>query len=116
MCIRDSIKSLKTKTPQRLGRKISVIFAVFVISFGITFPVNYLLTFEKPVHETTRITGKDLSTSGKALDYYLYGSWKGKEKRFSVSGRVYGGTSVGDIRKICIKRSILGLEYYTLHK
>ena len=110
------IKSLKTKTPQRLRRKISVVFAVFVISFGITFPVNYLLTFEKPVHETTRITGKDLSTSGKALDYYLCGDWKGEEKRFSVSGSVYGSTSVGDIRKICIKRSVFGLEYYTLHK
>lgn len=110
------IKSSKTKTPQRLGRKISVVFAVFVLSFGITFPVNYLLTFEAPIHETIKITDKELSTAGKALDYYLYGNWKGKEERFSVSGSVYGRTSIGDSRKICIKHSIFGLEYYTIHE
>lgn len=110
------IKSSKTKAPQRLVRKISVVFAVFVLSFGITFPVNYLLTFEKPIHETIKITDKELSTSGKELDYYLYGSWKGEEERFSVSRSVYGRTSIGDIRKICIKHSILGLEYYTVHE
>lgn len=110
------IKSSKTKTPQRLGRKISVVFAVFVLSFGITFPVNYLLTFEKPVHETIKITDKDLSTSGKELDYYLYGNWKGEEERFSVSRNVYGSTFIGDIRKICIKHSVFGLEYYTIHE
>lgn len=110
------IKSSKTKTPQRLGRRISVVFAVFVLSFGITFPVNYLLTFAEPVHETIKITDKDLSTSGKELDYYLYGNWKGEEEQFSVSRNVYGSTSVGDIRKICIKHSIFGLEYYTIHK
>lgn len=110
------IKASKTKAPQRLVRKISVVFAVFVPSFGITFPVNYLLTFEKPIHETIKITDKDLSTSGKELDYYLYGSWKGEEERFSVSRSVYGRTSIGDIRKICIKHSILGLEYYTIHE
>ena len=110
------IKSSKTKAPQRLVRKISVVFAVFVLSFGITFPVNYLLTFEKPIHETIKITDKELSTSGKELDYYLYGSWKGEEERFSVSRSVYGRTSIGDIQKICIKHSILGLEYYTVHE
>lgn len=110
------IKSSKTKAPQRLVRKISVVFAVFVLSFGITFPVNYLLTFEKPIHETIKITDKDLSTSGKEVDYYLYGSWKGDEERFSVSRSVYGRTSIGDIRKICIKHSILGLKYYTIHE
>lgn len=110
------IKSSKTKAPQRLVRKISVVFAVFVLSFGITFPVNYLLTFEKPIHETIKITDKELSTSGKELDYYLYGRWKGEEERFSVSRSVYGRTSIGDIRKICIKHSILGLEYYTFHE
>ena len=110
------IKSSKTKAPQRLIRKISVVFAVFVLSFGITFPVNYLLTFAEPMHETILITDKDLNTSGKALSYYLYGNWKGEEERFSVSRNVYGSTSIGDARKICIKHSILGLEYYTIHE
>lgn len=55
-------------------------------------------------------------TSGKALSYYLYGNWKGEEEQFSVSRNVYGSTSIGDTRKLCIKHSILGLEYYTIHE
>lgn len=41
------IKSLYARVPQRFGRKLSVIFAVLVFSFTITFPVNFLLTFGK---------------------------------------------------------------------
>lgn len=110
------IKSARTTIPQRLGRKISVIFAVFIIAFGITFPINFLLTFEKPTHETIVITNKDVSTASKTTEYYLYGNWKGKEEIFSVSGSEYYSTSIGDRRRICIKQSVLGLEYYTLHK
>ena len=65
------IKSSKTKAPQRLVRKISVVFAVFVLSFGITFPVNYLLTFEKPIHETIKIMlmyGKEASNRKQEID------------------------------------------------
>lgn len=57
-----------------------------------------------------------MNTSGKTVDYYLYGIWNGKEEKISVSGSEYKRASIGDRRRICINHSILGLEYYTVHK
>ena len=65
------IKSLYARVPQRFGRKISVIFAVLVFSFTITFPVNFLLTFGKSEHETIVITDKDVDTGNSLTDYQL---------------------------------------------
>lgn len=110
------IKSYKTVAPQRFRRKASVVFAALVLAFGITFPVNYLLTFDEPIHETIVITDKDINSSGRTVNYYVYGTRNGKEEEFSVSRSEYSRASVGDRRRICIKRSILGLEYNTIHE
>lgn len=37
------IKSLKTDVPQKFGRKLSVVFAAFIIAFTISFPINFYL-------------------------------------------------------------------------
>lgn len=110
------IKSSRITVPQRVARKASVFLAAFTMAFSITFPINFLLTFEAPIHETTIITDKYMNTSGKTVDYYLYGIWNGKEEKISVSGSEYKRASIGDRRRICINHSILGLEYYTVHK
>ena len=110
------IKSSRITVPQRIARKASVFLAAFTMAFSITFPINFLLTFEAPIHETTIITDKYMNTSGKTVDYYLYGIWNGKEEKISVSGSEYKRVSIGDRRRICINHSILGLEYYTVHK
>jgi len=110
------IKSSRTTVPQKLSRKISVVFAAFTIAFAITFPINFLLTLDEPTHETTIITDKYVSTSSKTRNYYLCGNWNGEEEEFSVSKSEYNSTSIGDMRRICIKQSVFGLEYYTLHQ
>ena len=110
------IKSSRITVPQRVARKASVFLAAFTMAFSITFPINFLLTFEAPIHETTIITDKYMNTSGKTVDYYLYGIWNGKEEKISVSGSEYKRASIGDRRRICINHSILGLKYYTVHK
>ena len=110
------IKSLRTKVPQRLGRKLSVIFAVLVFSFTITFPVNFLLTLGKSEHETIIITDKDVDTGNSLTDYQLIASWRGEEKEFNVSKSQYLKTNIGDSRRVCIRKSLLGLEYYSVHE
>lgn len=110
------IKSAKTKLPQRLGRKLSVIFAAFILAFSITFPLNFLLTFDKARHEMVTITDKHISTSGKTDDYYLHGYWNGEEKQFSVSSSVYRDTDIDEERRICIRQSALGMVYYSIHR
>ena len=97
-------------------KKTSVIFAVLAISFSIVLPLNVVLTFDKPVHETVTITDKDVNTGDNANSYLLYGNWKGEEAEFNVSRSTYKETSIGDVKKICIRKSVLGLEYYTIHK
>ena len=106
------IKSAKTKLPQRLGRKLSVIFAAFILAFSITFPLNFLLTFDKARHETVTITDKHISTD----DYYLHGYWNGEETKFRVSSSVYRNTDIGEERRICIRQSALGMVYYSIHR
>ena len=109
------IKSIRNPIPQRLTRKLSVICAIFIMAFSSTFTINFLLTFEPARHETTRVSDKSIS-SGKTRDYYLYGQWNGKEEQFSVPRSVYQESEIGDQKKVCIRRSMFGLEYYTVHE
>ena len=99
------IKSVCTKMPQRIGRKLSVIFAVLVFSFTITFPVNFLLTFGKSEHERIVITDKDVDTGNSLTDYQLIASWRGEEKEFNVSKSQYLKTNIGDSRRVCIRKA-----------
>lgn len=109
------IKSIRNPIPQRLTRKLSVICAIFIMAFSSTFTINFLLTFEPARHETIRVSDKSIS-SGKIRDYYLYGQWNGKEEQFSVPRSVYQESEIGDQKKVCIRRSMFGLEYYTVHE
>lgn len=110
------IKSLKIKAPQRLARKLSVVCSVLFLSFTMVFPINFLLTFEKPTHETIVIIDKDVDTGNSLTDYQLVAMWRGKEKDFNVSTKQYLNTNIGDIRQVCIRQSVLGLEYYNVHE
>lgn len=109
------IKSMRNSIAQRLTRKLSVICAIFIMAFSSTFTINFLLTFEPARHETIRVSDKSIS-SGKTRDYYLYGQWNGKEEQFSVPRSVYQESEIGDPKKVCIRRSMFGLEYYTVHE
>ena len=109
------IKSIRNPIPQRLTRKLSVICAIFIMAFSSTFTINFLLTFEPARHETIRVSDKSIS-SGKTRDYYLYGQWNGKEEQFGVPRSVYQESEIGDQKKVCIRRSMFGLEYYTVHE
>ena len=109
------IKSIRNPIPQSLTRKLSVICAIFIMAFSSTFTINFLLTFEPARHETIRVSDKSIS-SGKTRDYYLYGQWNGKEEQFSVPRSVYQESEIGDQKKVCIRRSMFGLEYYTVHE
>lgn len=110
------VKSLRTDVPQSIWRKLSVVFATFMMAFTITMPVNYLLTFDKSIHETTMIIDKDIDTSGKTTDYYVYGMWRGEKTSFPVSSSEYDEIAIGDVQRICIKKSVLGFEYYNVHE
>ncbi|MFR5222626.1 MAG: hypothetical protein ACLTE9_19775 [Thomasclavelia ramosa] len=108
------IKSLKTDVPQKFGRKLSVVFAAFIIAFTISFPINFLFTFDGATHEIAIVTDKKIS-SGKTRDRELYVSCNGKREIYTVSNSEYENTSIGDSKRICRRKSALGLEYSTIH-
>ena len=109
-----TIKSLKTDVPQKFGRKLSVVFAAFIIAFTISFPINFLFTFDGATHEIAIVTDKKIS-SGKTRDRELYVSCNGKREIYTVSNSEYENTSIGDSKRICRRKSALGLEYSTIH-
>lgn len=108
------IKSSRADVAQRFARKLSVVFAAFIIAFTITFPVNFLLTFDGTTHEDAVVTDKHIS-GGKTRDRELYVICNGEKKIYTVTGSEYEETSVGDQKRICFRRSVLGLEYSTIH-
>ena len=108
------IKSLKTDVPQKFGRKLSVVFAAFIIAFTISFPINFLFTFDGATHEIAIVTDQKIS-SGKTRDRELYVSCNGKREIYTVSNSEYENTSIGDSKRICRRKSALGLEYSTIH-
>ena len=75
------IKSLKTDVPQKFGRKLSVVFAAFIIAFTISFPINFLFTFDGATHEIAIVTdsnsgitqdeGRKLGISVLPMPFYI---------------------------------------------
>ena len=64
------IKSLKTDVPQKFGRKLSVVFAAFIIAFTISFPINFLFTFDGATHEIAIVTDSNSGiTQSEAKEY-----------------------------------------------
>ncbi len=108
------IKSSRTDTKQRFARKLSVVLTAFIIAFAITFPVNFLLTFDGRTHEEVVVTDKNIS-GGKTRDRELYVYYNGEREMYIVSKSEYESTSIGDKKRICFRKSILGLEYSTIH-
>lgn len=104
------VKSSRTNVSQRFTRKLSVIFAAFLIAFSITFPVNLLLTFDQATHETGIVTDKHIG-SGQTRDKELYVNCNGRTKIYTVSRSEYENTLIGDTKVISTQKSILGLEY-----
>lgn len=108
------IKSSRCEENQRFARKLSVAFAAFLIAFTICFPVNFLTTVDGTTHQEVVVIEKHIS-SGKTRDRELYVYCNGERRIYTVSRSEYESTSIGDKKRICYRKSALGLEYSTLH-
>lgn len=109
------IKSVKLGQKQRLARKLSVAAAVLFISFSIAFPVNFVLTFDVEGHDEIVITDKT-HNSGKNEDWYVWAEWKGEKSQFTVTESEYEQIRINDDMRVCIRKSVFGFEYWTVHK
>lgn len=110
------IKMAVIRRRERKRRIAGIAVAAFVIAFMLVTPINYVATFQEPVHEDMTVSDKETSRSKSGTHYYLCGEWKGEETRFKVSKSIYQEAEKGDRMKVCIRTSIFGYSYWTVHK
>lgn len=110
------IKDMRTDVKQKLRRKLSVFGCVCLMAFVINYPLNMLLSFDNPAHETVTVTKKYESHTRRQWNYYLCVKQEdGTKREYEVSRSEYKETSVGDYKRLHIQTSALGLKYYLLH-
>ncbi len=94
-----------------------IIFLLFFFAFLSTPAINYATAFGSPSHETVFISEKETHrNSHNTTSYFFHFTWQDKEQNMQVSESLYNSLKEGDPVRICIRKSIFGMEYYILHK
>jgi len=94
-----------------------MIFLLFFFTLPCTPAINYAATFSSPSHETVFISEKETHRNSRSgTSYYFCFTWQDKEQNMQVSESLYNSLKEGDPVRICIRKSIFGMEYYILHK
>lgn len=89
----------------------------FLISMVMCHAINYITVFDSPKHDFVIVTEKHDSRSSKSgTNYYFRFVWHGDEQNMGVSKSLYESTDVGDVIKVCSRKSIFGVEFQILHK
>ena len=103
------------KRQERKIRILLVICAAFIIAFFTTPALNYLATFNLPVHDEVQVIDKKIST-GRFSSHYLIVQIGEENLRMNVSSSLYESTNISDTVLLCRRTSIFGVQYWTLHK
>lgn len=109
-CLIKKIKTYKLKT-------IIIFILIFTTSFSVVRPINYILTFKTPTHETVTIIDKYSNRNRKSGRSYYFKIILNNEKTdVEVSKNIYNKKEINDNVQICNKESILGYKYFTIHE
>lgn len=107
------IKKLK-EHPLKL---LSAACIFFIISLAMCHAINFITVFDSPKHDIVIVTEKhDSHASKSGTNYYFQFIWHGDEQNMGVSKSLYEYTDVGDVIKVCSRKSIFGIEFQILHK
>ena len=110
-----AIKLCMIKGKPDIVRIKSGVFSAFILAFIIVIPINYSTTFQDNEHESIIVNDKD-TFSYKNESYYIYADWQEENQKFSVSKSQYNEYQKGDHLQVCLRRSIFGFQYWTVHK
>lgn len=109
-CLIKKIKTYKLKT-------IIIFILIFATSFSVVRPINYILTFKTPTHETVTIIDKYSNRNRKSGRSYYFKIILNNEKTdVEVSKNIYNKKEINDNVQICNRESILGYKYFTIHE
>lgn len=105
------------KIKMRLSNLLAMVFFIFMLAFVSSPAINYAATFDKPIHETVTVLAKKENHSSRSgTKRYFYFIWQGKEHSMLVSESLYNSADEGNTVRLCINKSIFGMEYYKLHE
>lgn len=105
---------LTRQKPDKL-RLLLIVFAALALAFITAVPVNVLTTFKVDRHEPIIVKEKETYTGSKTTDYNIYADWREDNQRFTVSESRYNEIRKGDRLQVCLRHSIFGLHYWTIH-
>ncbi len=93
---------------------------ILAMTLSSTTPLNWLITFEEPEHNTVSVTYKwhEDSVYSKFFhlsSYYFEIIQDDRYFDFQVSHQLYQSVAPGEQVCICYQKSILGFPYYILH-
>ena len=90
---------------------------LFIMSLSMCYAINYITVFDSPRHDFVIVTQKHDSRDPKSGTYYYFQFvWHGDEQNMGVSKSLYESTDVGDVVKVCNRKSIFGVEFQIIHK
>lgn len=96
-------------------RHILIILAAILLAYTTIIPVNYITTFQSDGHESIIVNDMRASSSKYFNHYYISANWRGEKHQFTVSRNQYEEIQEGDRLKVCLRHSMFGLHYWSVH-
>ncbi|MDE6201915.1 MAG: hypothetical protein K2G19_00390, partial [Lachnospiraceae bacterium] len=88
---------------------------LFLISFILVPPVNYV-TAGRPVHETVTVLSKEQHRSSRMTHYEVVLIWRDTMQKMRTSRNLYESVETGDSVRVCVRKSVFGVELWNVHK
>lgn len=89
--------------------------ALFFLSFFL-LPVACYVTSGKPVHDTVIVLDKDSYRGSHTTSYDIIVVWRDKEQKMDVSSSLYKSVKPGDTVRVCVRKSLPGIEIWRVHR
>ena len=87
---------------------------LFFLSFFL-MPAACYVTSGKPVHDTVIVLDKDSYRGSHTTSYDIAVVWRGREQKMDVSNSLYKSVEIGDTVRVCVRKSLLGVEIWRVH-
>lgn len=100
------------KRKEHIGKFLSVLFAVVLLSLLSSPVINVVTTFEQGNYETVRVLGFERFGD----EHHLVVEVQGTSQSFVVSGELFSSVAENDSITLCRRQSIFGVEWIVLQQ
>lgn len=87
---------------------------LFLLSFVMVPPVNYV-TAGRPSHDTVTVLSKEQRRSSHMTHYEVVVIWRENVQKMGVSRKLYESVETGDFVRVCVRKSVFGVELWNVH-